>query len=295
MKNIIITLISFIFLVLPGAANQYIQAELLGFPSINENSVTANLNLSYLQIGFSRLFVSASDNYIINNEFPEIKIPITDLYLLCDGQEFQITKSGWQRFFIDNFDIERVVQKNINLKLENIGTLPSGTYTTVLKFLNKTGLNLDYECEFLFSFIVDEKQSITSLNGDAVILLSEEDIFNKHSLVKNQNDIRLDLISNTKWKLWLNTSNFEENNCDYYFQVKNITGKINNYEQNNIKLLPNQRYLLASGEATLEGTQFGNIIPTNLTVEYSLKNTENDSYIKEGINRNFITYILERE
>ncbi len=297
MKNFILTLIILIFAIIcPSVyASPHFRAEITGFPIITENSITANVNLTYMQMGFSRLFVMASDNYIINNESPDVKIPITNLYVLCDGEQYQISNNGWQNFFIDTFDITASSQKNINLKLENIGELPAGTYTIPLKFLDKTGLTLDYECELLFSFIIEDKHSIVSYNANPVIVLSEDDIFNKQSFIKNQNDVRLNITSNTNWKLWLSTSALDDENCEYYFRLKNVSDNVLSYEQNNTKLLPNQRYLLASGKPTLEGIDAGNKIPAYITLEYSFKNTDSDNYIKEGVRQNLFTYILERE
>lgn len=297
MKNIIISTIIFLFVIMcPKAyANQYIKAEMTGFPTVNENSVSANINLIYMQLGISRLFVTASDSFIVNNEDLNIKIPVNNLYLLCDGQEFQISNNGWQRFYIDPLDITGSAQKNVNLRLENTGELPSGTYTILLRFLNRTAINLDYECDFLFTFVIDEKHSLTSFSGDPTIVLTEENIFNKQSFIRNQNDIRVDLTSNTKWKLWLATGNLDNKDCEYYFQIKNVSGKVSNYEQNNTQLFANRRYLLASGEPTLDGIDTGNKVPSNITIEYSFKNTDSDNFIKEGIRQNQFTYILERE
>ncbi len=297
MKNIIITVIIFVFVIAcPKVnANQYIKAEMTGFPVVNENSICANINLTYMQFGLSRLSVMAAEGFIVNNEDINVKIPVTNLYLLCDGQEFQISNNGWQRFYVDPLDITGSAQKNVNLRLENIGELPAGTYSLLLRFLNRTAISLDYECDFLFTFVIDEKHSLTSFSGDPSIVLSEKDIFNKNGYVRNQNDVRIDLSSNTKWKLWLGTENLEDENCEYYFQVKNVSGKVSDYEQNNIQLLPNHRYLLASGEPTIEGIEAGNKVPSNITIEYSFKNADTDNFIKEGIRQNHFTYILERE
>ncbi len=297
MKRIISLIIILISIMIPvkTSANPFFRAEVTGFPIVTDNSVSANVNLTYVQVGFSSLFVMAADEFITNNDNPNIKIPIQNLYLLADGQEFQIGTNNWQRFFIDNFDITGTSQKNITLKLENIGELPAGNYTVLLKFLDKTGFTLDYECELFFTFMIDEKHTITVLSGDPVIILTDDDIFNFQNVIRNQNDIRLDLTSNTKWKLWLDTANLEDENCEYYCQLKNASGKVSSYNQERIRIISNQRYLLASGEETLEGIDVGNRVPTNVLIEYSLKNTSTDKYIKEGIRQNPFTYILERE
>lgn len=297
MKNIIIiVIILFSVIICPQvSANPYFRAEMTGFPVVTENSVSANVNLTYMQTEFSKLFVMSTDNFITNNEDPDIKIPVSDLYILCDGEQFQISNNGWQCFCTDNSGVTGSLQKNINLKLENIGELPSGTYSIILKFLNKTGNAFDYECELVFTFLVDEQHSVILQNGDPVIVLSEDDIFNKQTFIKNQNDARLVLYSNTKWKLWLNTASLEDENCEYYFQIKNVSGKVSTYEPNCTKLLPNKRYLIASGEPTLDGIETGNKIPAYITIEYLFKNTDSDNYIKEGVRQNPFTYILERE
>ncbi len=296
--KIIIKFIILILLVIisPSAlANTYFRAELTGVPVITNTSITANVGLTYLQVGFARLFVSSLDQYITNNDNPLVKIPVNNLYLICDGQSFQISNTGIQMFYVDMIDFTRTAQKNVSLRLENIGELPAGTYSVPLKFINRTGITLDYECEFLLTFVVDEKQAVSSFSGDPYIILSEEDVFNKQISVKNKNDVRLDLTSNTNWKLWLDTSNIKELEGEYSLLVKNVSGNISNYEQNIVRLLPNQHYLLAQGTSTIRGTEPGNSIPTNLTLEYSFKNSETDKYIKEGIRQYPLTYVIERE
>lgn len=296
MKNIIITAIILFFVIIcpKVTANPYLKAEITGFPFVTENNVTANINLTYTQNGQSKLYVMSPDTFIVNNDNPDIKIPITNLYILNDGQQYQIS-NNWQNFYTDISGTAGSIQKNVNLKLENIGELPAGNYTALLKILNKSETSPDYECDFLFTFIIDGKQSILSDSSNPVIQVSENEIFNKQAYIRNQSDVRLDLTSNTGWKLWLNTLNFDDENCEYYLQVKNISGKVSTYEPNSIRLYSNQRYLIASGEPTFEGVQTGNKIPTNITLEYSFKNTSSDNFIKEGIKQNPFIYILERE
>ena len=296
--KIIIRIIMFLLLILecPSViADANIQADIAGSPIITDNLITANINLTYLQIGFSRLFANTLDEYIINNNNPQIKISVTNLYLLCDGQAFQLSNTGMQLFYIDMLDFTRTAQKNITLRLENTGELPAGTYSVPIRFVNRTNIALEYECEFLFSFTIDEKQSISSFSGEPNIILSEDDVFNKQVSIKNKNDIRLDITSNTDWKLWLDTSNIKELEGEYSFLIKNAAGSITNYEQNYVRLLPNQHYLLARGTSTIEGLQPGNNVPSNIVIEYSFKNSDADSYLKEGIRQYPLTYVIERE
>ena len=232
--KIIITAVLFFFLCLHVQANTYFRAEQTGIPIITSNSVVANLNLSYFQSGHSKLFVRSADGFIVNNENPAVKIPVNNLYILCDGQSY-------------------------------------------------------------FSFSVEEKQTISSFSGEPLIRIGDDDIFNSYSTVKNQNDIRLDLSSNTKWKLCLDTSNIGQLEGEYYFYIKNVTGSVVDYERNRTRILPNRRYFLARGTGTIDGVEGGNSIPTNLVIEYSFRNPDSKSYIKEGIRQNPFTYIIEKE
>ena len=295
MKKFLILLTTLILFCSNANANPAFRAEMSGFPFVSENNVLANINLNYIKNGLAKLSVMAVEPYISNNENPSIKIPVENLYLLCDGKEFQITNSSQRQFFIDYQNPEGTVQKNINLRLENIGELPAGTYSVLLRFSNKNEAGSDVESEFFFNFIVNDKHIITFLTGDPLIVLSEDDIFNKQSYIRNKSDVRLNIFSNTNWKLWLVTSKLENDDCEYYCQIKNATGKIKSFDRNNIKLLPDKRYLLATGEPTLDGICTGNKTPSDITIEYLFKNTNSDSYIKEGLKHNSFTYILERE
>lgn len=293
--KIIITAVLLFFLGLQAQANTYFRAEQTGIPIITSNSVVANLNLSYFQSGHSKLFVRSADGFIVNNENPSVKIPVSNLYILCDGQSYQISDKGWHLFFSDPGEGAGVLNKNVNLRLENIGELPSGMYSVLLKFMNRDGNMRDYEGEYMFSFSVEEKQTISSFSGEPLIRIGDDDIFNSYSTVKNQNDIRLDLSSNTKWKLCLDTSNIGQLEGEYYFYIKNVTGSVVDYERNRTRILPNRRYFLARGTDTIDGVEGGNSIPTNLVIEYSVRNPDSKSYIKEGIRQNPFTYIIEKE
>ncbi len=298
------TIINIIFLLLiiilsPDVkANIFMRAELIGMPVITQSYITANANLTYPQIGISRLFVSALEPCITNNENSNIKIPVSNLYLISDNQSFQLSNVRAQLFYIDSLgdiDFTRTAQKNITLRVENIGELPAGTYSIPLKFINRTSLIQEYECDFIFTFVIDEKQTITSFSGDPCIILSEDDVFNKQTVIKNKNDIRLDLFSNTNWNLWLDSSNIGNLEGEYSFLIKSCTGNILSFEQNPTQILPNKRYLLAKGNSTLQGTEQGNTVPTSLIIEYSFKSPDTGKYIKEGVRQNPITYIVERE
>lgn len=300
MKKIIyfIYLISIIIISPSARADMFMRAEQLGIPVITTSAVTASVNLTYPQIGISRLFATSLEPYITNNEDSNIRIPVSKLFLICDGQSYQLSNTGMQLFYIDNLgdiDFTKTAQKNISLRIENIGELPAGTYSIPLKFVNRTSLIQEYECDFVFTFVIEEKQSISSFSGDPYIVLSEDDVFNKQISVKNKNDIRLDLTSNTNWVLWLDTANLGALDGEYSFQIKSYTGNIANCEQNLTSIFPNKRYLLAKGGSTIRGFEQGNNIPTSLIIEYSFKNTDKDNYIKEGTRQNPIIYIMERE
>lgn len=293
---IIITLI--MITSLSAKADMFMRAEQLGMPVITSASVTSNINLTYPQIGISRLFATALEPYITNNDNSNIKIPVNKLFLICDGQSYQLSNIRHQLFYIDSFgdiDFTRTAQKNLSLRIENIGELPAGTYSIPLKFVNRTSLIQEYECDFVLTFVIEEKRLISSFSGDPYIILSEDDVFNDQISVKNKNDVKLDLYSNTNWVLWLDTSNIGALEGEYSFRIKSYTGNIINYEQNLIHLLPDKRYVLAKGSSTLQGTEQGNTIPTSLIIEYSFKNINKDEYIKEGIRQNPLIYIMENE
>ena len=300
MKKIIGYILAlFILFIQPEVkADIFMRAEQTGVPVITSSLITANINLTYPQIGISRLFASAMEPYITNNENQGIKIPVNNLYLICDGESYQLSNIGMQLFYIDSLgdiDFTRTAQKNITLRLENIGELPAGTYSIPLKFVNRTSLIQQYECDFLFSFVIDEKQAISSFSGEPLIILSEEDVFNKQISIKNKNDIKLDLSSNTNWSLWLDTSNITNLEGEYSFLIKSYTGNITNCEQNLTRIFPNKRYLLAEGSSTLDGFESGNNVPTSIIIEYSFNNSDTDKYIKEGIRQYPLTYIMERK
>lgn len=133
-----------------------------------------------------------------------------------------------QLFYIDplgDIDFTRTAQKNITLRLENTGELPAGTYCVPLKFVNRTSIFQEYECDFVFTFIIEEKQTLTSFSGNPYIVLNEEDIFNKQISIKNKNDIRIDLTSNTGWNLWLDTSGITNLEGEYSFFNQELCGE----------------------------------------------------------------------
>lgn len=70
---------------LSAKADMFMRAEQLGMPVITSASVTSNINLTYPQIGISRLFATALEPYITNNDNSNIKIPVNKLFLICVG------------------------------------------------------------------------------------------------------------------------------------------------------------------------------------------------------------------
>ena len=76
MKKIINIILLFITFILPPVvrADMFMRAELSGMPVITPSNITANINLTYPQIGISRLWASALEPFITNNENPNIKI-----------------------------------------------------------------------------------------------------------------------------------------------------------------------------------------------------------------------------
>lgn len=198
MKKLFQILLFFIFFALSCKcfANPYLRAELSGAPIIEKNNILANLNIAYIQNDISKLYIKSQEAYLLNNENQNVKIPINKLYLISDGNEFQINNTGWQNFYTSNEAEGNLFQKNINLRLENIGELPAGRYSCLLKFLNRNIFG-DFECDFLFAFTVDEKQLIVPTSGEPLIALSSEDVFKKGNTIKNQTDTTLNLNSNT--------------------------------------------------------------------------------------------------
>lgn len=275
-------------------ANPQFRAELSGLVFKDTTGVSANVNLTYHKTDYSKLYVSSLDSYITNNEDRQIKIPIENLYLICDNRQFQISNKTKQLFYLDTYpDFSEISQKNITLKLENTGELPKGLYSVVLKFF-KQSETIEDECDFLLTFNIEDDYRITLLDNETVIALSEEDVFSKNSTIKNKNDINLNLFANANWKLYLDTLNFTQDECEYYFRIKSISGNITNYEQDIVQIRPNQRYFLASGIPTLKGIEANNQVPSGLVIEYSLRNPDQKDFIKEGVRLYPIRYTMER-
>lgn len=294
MKNkfIAFLFIMFFFLQNNAFANPYFKIEQIGLSVICSNSILSNLNLSYMEDEKVDLAVIALNPYIVNNDNPLIKIPVDNLFLICDNNEFQISSSIVQNFFSDISNSQDINIKNISLKLQNIGQLPAGSYFVPLKFINRS--KNDYESEYVFNFTVDENLNITSYNNSSRFNLEENEVFLKNCDIQNKEDIKLDIFANKPWKLYLNTYSYEGDNIEYYFKVKNASGNVENYENEKVMLSPNKKYLIAKGSATLDGIGENNTIPTSIILGYLLTNTQME-FLKEGNFNIPVSYTIEGE
>lgn len=249
--------------------------------------LTANVNL------LSVISAQALDPYITNINDPTIQIPVSHLYIQYQSNIIQLILGTLLPIISVNIGVG-IYEADVTLLVKDIGVLPAGTYTTRVLFQNTTTLNTT-TTTYTLTFTVPPTYNVTTASGNSLITLTSANVFAPSTTVNNTTNTQADLQANTKWNLYLDTTNIGTLKGNYYFQVLSKTGPVTTYNAALTPIAPNQQYLLASGTQTSLNIPYGQYTPTNIQIQYSYNNTNSASgslYLPEGTYTNNLNYIL---
>lgn len=292
MKKILIIFFIFFFFT-ASRTEAAISVESVGDTVVSPTQISQAINVTMSGVLnlLATLKVKADNSYITNIADSSLKIPITQLYLNDGTNSYQIKNDDVTIF--SSIITLATYTKPYTAVVTNVSAIPPGTYNINLQFtLNSTLSN--QTIPFILSFTIPVEQSISTTITPVTITLTPENVFNTSANVSNTTSPQINIKSNKKWKLSMDTSNLGTLIGDYYFQVLSATSHVTEYSTNPVKLEAKQKYTLAKGVGTYSAPITGSYSSDYILLKYYLVNNSG-SFLKEGTYNNNIRYILEED
>ncbi len=286
-KKLLLVLLAVSLLTTAAKCADFLNIENRGEAAVGMNRIVQDLIVKSMGSEIATLSVMPLDDEIVNLQNPNIKIPISSLYVSSKEASHQLNY-GKSTTVIGNSPMQSL--ENIKLIVENTGYLKAGVYSTRLEFKN-TGINSDAVSVYVLSVNIPKEQEIFSDTGDVYIKVSGNKVFTPNISVVNEANPKISVKSNVPWSIYLDTfgmnRNTSGNDGEYYLKIKGKSPGINEFEEKVVLLEPNKKYWLASGNST-EGTY------AYVHIEYSHKNAGN-KYSKPGMVDNAFKYTIEEK
>lgn len=286
-------LILFLIFFTCRAAYCNVSVKSLGGTIVSQNQVSTSIQVvedSFISLQFF-IKVRTLDSNIKNTSNPKYQIPISNLYLSDNENEFQMQPNRQITIFSANNLQLFGYTKNYNCIIKNIGVLPPGTYSTRLQFQTQT-MFFNYTTVYNLTFTIPLNQEVSSNTNPVNIRLTPENVFEQNITVANITTPQILIKSNDNWKLIMDTSNLGNLIGKYYFQITGASKNVSEYENSQVEILPNRQYVLAKGTPTVTSLIDGNYVTDFINIKYLLKNTS-EKYSKEGQFKNYVNYIIQ--
>lgn len=260
--------------------------------SSTQISQPINVVISGLLNILATLNVKALDSYITNTNDSSLRIPVSQLYLNDGANSYQMQYNTNVTLFSSLLTVATYT-KPYTAIITNVSAVPAGTYTTRLQFtLNSTLSNQTFT--FTLSFVIPTDQTVSTVTSPVIISLTGDNVFDTSANIANSTSPQINIKSNTKWKLIMDTSNLGTLIGNYYFQVLSATSHVSEYSTTPIKLEANKQYTLAKGVGTYTTPITGTYSTDYILLKYYLLNNSG-SYLKEGTYNNYVKYILQED
>ena len=286
-EKLLLTALTVSLCVTAAKCADFLSIENRGEANVGANRIIQDLIVKSMGSEIATLSVMPLDDEIVNLQNPNIKIPISQLYVSSKESSHQLNY-GKSTAVINNTPVQSL--EHIKLIVENTGYLKAGVYSARLEFKN-TGLDDAATSVYVLSVNIPKEQEIFSDTGDVFIKVSGNRVFTPNLSITNETNPKISVKSNVPWSIYLDTFGMNKGtgggDGEYYLRIKGKSPGVNEFEEQTVLLEPNKKYWLASGNAT-EGTY------AYVHVEYSHKNTGN-KYSKPGIVDNAFKYIIEEK
>lgn len=291
-KILIIIFIFFFFACIKTEAAITVQSAGDTVISATQISQPINVIMNGLLNLLVTLKVKSLDSYITNTTDSSLRIPITQLYLNDGTNSYQIQNNVDVSIFSGTI-ILTTYTRPYTAVVTNVSAIPAGTYNTRLQFtLNSTLSTQTFT--FTLSFVIPVEQSVSTTTTPVNIILTPENVFNTTANVPNATSPQINIKSNKKWKLLMDTSSLGTLIGNYYFQILSATSNVSEYSTTPVKLEANQQYTLAKGVGTYTTPITGGYSQDYILLKYYLVNNSG-SFLKEGTYNNYIRYILQED
>ena len=260
--------------------------------SSTQISQPINVVISGLLNILATLNVKALDSYITNTNDSSLRIPVSQLYLNDGTNSYQMQYNTDVTLFSSLLTVATYT-KPYTAIITNVSAVPAGTYTTRLQFtLNSTLSNQTFT--FTLSFVIPTDQTVSTITAPVIISLTSDNVFDTSANIANSTSPQINIKSNTKWKLIMDTSNLGTLIGNYYFQVLSATSHVSEYSTTPVKLEANKQYTLAKGTGTYTTPITGSYSTDYILLKYYILNNSG-SYLKEGTYNNYVKYILQED
>lgn len=293
MKKILcVIFIFFFFAVLKTEAAITVQSGGSTVVSATQISQPINVTISGLLNLLVTLKVKALDSHITNTTDSTLQIPITQLYLNEGTNSYQMKYNTDVNILSGLISITPYT-KPYTAVVTNVSAIPAGTYTTRLQFTLDANLS-SQTFTFTLSFVIPVDQSVSTTTTPVTITLTPENVFDTSANISNTTSPQINIKSNKKWKLLMDTSNLGTLIGNYYFQILSATSHVSDYSTTPVKIEPNQQYILAKGVGTYTAPITGSYSTDYILLKYYLMNNSG-SFLSEGSYNNYVKYILQED
>lgn len=291
-KILIIIFIFFFFCMQKTEAAITVQSAGSTVVSATQISQPINVIISGLLNLLVTIKVKALDSYITNTTDSSLRIPVSQLYLNDGSNSYQMQNN------IDVTILSALISvatytKPYTALVTNVSAIPAGTYNTRLQFTLDSTLSTQ-TFTFTLSFVIPLDQSVSTTTTPVIITLTPENVFDTSANIANTTSPQINIKSNKKWKLLMDTSNLGTLIGNYYFQVLSATSHVNEYSTTPVKIEPNQQYTLAKGTGTYTAPITGSYTTDYILLKYYLVNNSG-TFLKEGTYNNYVKYILQED
>ncbi len=291
-KILIIIFIFFFFCMQKTEAAITVQSAGSTVVSATQISQPINVIISGLLNLLVTIKVKALDSYITNTTDSSLRIPVSQLYLNDGSNSYQMQNN------IDVTILSALISvatytKPYTALVTNVSAIPAGTYNTRLQFTLDSTLSTQ-TFTFTLSFVIPLDQSVSTTTTPVMITLTPENVFDTSANIANTTSPQINIKSNKKWKLLMDTSNLGTLIGNYYFQVLSATSHVNEYSTTPVKIEPNQQYTLAKGTGTYTAPITGSYTTDYILLKYYLVNNSG-TFLKEGTYNNYVKYILQED
>lgn len=296
MKQIIVL----IFIILIAISqNQNVQAAIVvqnnGTTVVSQTQISRPINVTLtglLNLSVN-LNVKALDQYVTNTSNSSFRFPVSQLYLNDGSNSYQMQYNTAVTLLSGITISLGSYTKPYTALVTNVSALPPGDYTTRLQF-DVNSLLPTQSTTFTMTFTIPVDQSVSTITNPVNITLTSDNVFDTSANIANTVSPQVNLKSNSKWKLILDTTSLGTLYGDYYFQVLNGTSHVTSYTSTPTKIQANQQYTIARGTGTYSAPITGTYTNDYVTLKYYMLNNSG-TYIQEGSYNNYVKYSLQQD
>ena len=275
LKFIIFILILFVF----SQLKTYADGTITNFQKIGETYLINNIPYQQYRMDIINctdfdLYLTNKDQSIKNQQDSSITYHNNSLKVTTSSNKKSLPYNIQKVIIDDSVGIGNIsVFLTFTIEPYNYNWIASGNYSIrIIASTEQIGGMQNY---YNVDFNVPKHSNITVYPNRALITLSKNQVFSKNNYIENKTNSKLNIISNSKWDLYLNTNNLNIPAGEHYIEVIGSQGDNIEYTSGKIKLKSNTEYFLG------KKTAISNNNNSSLDIKYTFL-TPSDSYAESG-------------